>query len=278
MQLNTKQIALWSTALLLGMVCGHLAQSILSSSAREIAGDAPSLNHGDTMDRSRLSSPISFSSSYLWRETSGLRNADTYEDEVARLHRESKSPLRAISLNSMRIQNSTFEEWEFLLGEGKVKRIEVIGELGEYLARLDTARALKLAFHGPLKFDNIDQAYAFRDSLVRTAADIDPILVLDALKGMKRGGAQMDNSLFFSECWAKKDPQGAADHFTDLVHLRNMRMEGSTELPDDELAKLIMRSWVKSDPDQAEAYVSSLPESPKRTALGAALDRMKPSR
>lgn len=178
----------------------------------------------------------------------------------------------------MRIQDSTFAEWEILLGEGKVKRFEVLGELGGYLAKLDTARALKLAFHGPWKFDNIDQTYAFRNPLIRTAADFDPELVPDALKGMKRGGAQMDNSRFFSEYWANKDPQAAADHFTDLVRLRNMRMEGSTELPDDELAELIMRSWVKSDPDQPEAYVSSLPESPKRKALGTALDQIKPSR
>jgi hypothetical protein len=277
MQPRAKQIALWSAALLLGAACGHLAQSILSGSAKDDAGDNSSLNRVDTNDRSRNSSPLSSTSSYLWRETSALRNADTYEDEVGRLHRESKSPLRASSLHSLRIQDSTFEEWAILLGEGKVKRFEVLGELGAYLAKLDTAKALQLAFHGPQKFDNIDQVYAFRNPLVRTAADIDPELVLDALKGMKRGGAQMDNSRFFSEYWANKDPQAAADHFTDLVGLRNMRMEGSTELPDDELAKLIMRSWVKSDPNQAEAYVSSLPESPKRTALGAALDQIEPS-
>ena len=277
MQTRTKQIALWSTALFLGAVCGYLAQSISSGSDVGNTGDTASLDREDKIVRSRLSSPLSYSSTYLWRETSGLRNADAYEDEVVRLHRDSKSPLRASSLNSLRIQDSTFEEWEFLLGEGKVKRIEVLGELGAYLAKLDTARALQYAFHGSRKFDNLDQVYAFRDALVRTAADIDPELVLNALKGMRRGGGQMDNSLFFSEYWANKDPQAAADHFTDLVRLRNFRTDGSTNLPDDELAELIMSSWGKSDRGQAEAYVSSLPEGRKRRALGAALDRTEPS-
>ena len=119
--------------------------------------------------------------------------------------------------------------------------------------------------------------YAFRDSLVRTAADIDPEMVLEKLKGMRRGGSQMDNSLFFSKYWAEKDPRAAAGHFADLVKLRNMRMDASPDMPDEAFANMIMKSWTEKAPGEAEEYVSALPDGPTKKALAAALPLASPA-
>jgi hypothetical protein len=270
-----KQIGLWSAALVLGLACGRLLHSAIGSSNGAGTTGQSAAGQESSDKRSHRSSLMSSTSRYLWRETAELRNPETYDSAVERLHRESLSPLRAVSLQSHRIQNSTFEEWEHLIAEGKVSRLETLGEVGAYLARLDSERALRLLFHGPTRFDTLDHFYAFRDAVVATITKTDPQMVFDALKRMKRGGAQMDNGRFFSESWAKTDPQAAADHFDELMPLRNMGLEGSTpKIPYDEFSRIILKSWISKDLAGAEAYLAGLPPSPKRDALEAALGRM----
>jgi hypothetical protein len=271
-----KQIGLWSVALMLGLACGRMMHSAMDGSyGDEAAGMSPA-DRKSSGDPSQHSSHLSSTSRYLWRETAELRNPETYHSGVERLHRESLSPLRAVSLQSHRIQNSTFEDWEHLIAEGKVNRLETLGEVGAYLASLDPDRALRLLFQGPTKFDTLDHFYAFRDAVVATIIKTNPQMVLDTLKRMKRGGAQMDNGRFFSESWAKTDPQAAANHFDELMPLRNMGLEGSSpRIPYDEFAEIIMKSWISKNPAEAQSFLAALPTSPKRDALKDAFNGLR---
>jgi hypothetical protein len=272
-----KHIGLWSAALVLGLACGRMMPSAMDlTSVDESEGDSP-IGFKSSESRSQNSARMNSSNRYLWLETAESRNPKTYESEVDRLYRESRSPLRASSLQSHSIQNSTFEEWEQLLAEGKIDRLESLTEVGAYLANLDPERALRLMFHGPTDFDTLDHLYTFRDSVVSTITTTNPQMVLDTLQRMKRGGAQMDSGRFFSETWAKKDPQAAANHFDELMPLRNMSLEGATpKIPYDEFAQIIMKSWVSKDPAKAQSFLESLPTSLKRDALQNAYNRLSP--
>jgi hypothetical protein len=271
-----KQIGFWSAALILGLVCGRMMHSAMADITGSEAANQHAADEESSETYSQHNSPMSSTNRYLWRETAELRDPETYDSGVERLHRESRSPLRAVSLLSHRIQHSTFEEWEHLLAEEKVNRLETLGEVGAYLAREDPERALHLLFNGPMRFDHLEQLYAFRDSVVATITKTDPQLVFDTLKRMKRGGAQMDHGRFFSESWAKSDPQAAAKYFDELIPLRNMAMEGATPtIPNDEFAQILMKSWVAKAPAEAKAYLEDLPTGSKRDALQAAFDGLK---
>ncbi len=281
MPFSYNYITFWAVALLLGWGCGYLAQSAFTSPVKSNA--AVNENTENLEHRSHNGRPSHHSSSeqYLWRDryvsrkTITQREAEAYEQTVSQLHRESRSPLRATSLLSRRIRNSTFEEWEFLIGEGKVKRLELLEELGPHLARIDPSRALKIALVGPRKFDNVQQLVTFGNSVIRTICDTDPGLVLNSLRKMKRGGAQLSYSSYFSEYWAEKDPRAAADHFDELVWLRNMPMRGTLVMTDEIFATAIMKSWVSKDVDKAAAYVEGLSAGSKRDALRTAFNKLR---
>ena len=57
---------------------------------------------------------------------------------------------------------------------------------------------------------------------------------------------------------------------------RNMGLDGATpQVPLDEFAEIIMKSWISKDPAEAQDYLEDLPTSPKRDALQAAFDGLK---
>ena len=269
-----KHIGLSVAAISLGLMSGSLTHSLFNDSGSSNAGD-PASHPNTRLDRSRHNAHTSTTARFLWSETAALRDHDEFEERVTRLHRNSRSPLRAVSLLSYRVQDSSFEEWELLLAEGKVTRLEVLEELGAHLARTDPSRALKIALSGPHRFDNIEQALIFRHSVIRTVCDMNPELVLDSLKNMERGGSQLSFSKYFSEHWAENDPRAAVDHFDELVWLRNMPIRGVPQMTDQNFASLIMSSWISKDADEASAYVENLPVGPKRNALQAAFDALK---
>lgn len=271
-----KQIGLWAVALIFGLVCGRMVHSAIGSIAGIMDTGKKSVSQETSRGDMYWSSPMSESSRYLWREEAELRDPETYQSGVERLHRESLSPLRAVSVHSYRLQHSTFEEWELLIAEGKVTRLETLREVGDYLARLDPERAMRLIFNGPTRFQHLEQFYAFRDSTFDTLTEINPEMVLNALKSLPRGGSQMDGSRYFSECWAKRDPSAVAARFDELQGLRNMGLEGSSaQIPYDEFAGILMKSWVSKDVEAAEAYVAELSEGPKRDALQAAFEKFR---
>jgi len=219
---------------------------------------------------------MSSTSRYLWRETAGLRDLESFDEEVNRLYRDSRSPLRARSLQSHRVQNSTFEDWEHLLSEGKVLRHETLKEVGEYLAQQDPDKALQLMFNkrGRMDFKNLEQYYALRDSIVATITRTDPEKVLEVFQGIGREGGYMDNARFFTLCWAQNDPRATAERFDELMLYRNMGLEGATpQVPWDEFAGIIMKSWVAKDAAEAREFLETLPASPKKDALQAAMER-----
>ena len=185
---------LWS---IVALVHGWLNQSWVAG--QDTAGSESSEG------RSQRGSLMSSTNRYLWRETAGLRDSESFDVEVNRLYRESRSPLRARSLQSHRVQNSTFEEWEQLFSEGKVIRHEILKEVGAYLAQQDPDKALQLLFNqrGRMKFKNLEQYYALRDSIIATITRTDPEKVLDVFRGIGREGGYMDNARFFSQSWAR---------------------------------------------------------------------------
>ena len=206
-------------------------------------------------------------------ESLEFQDSDSYQARVNRLHRESRSPLRAASLHSYRIQNSGLEEWEVLISEGKVKRLEVLTEVGTHLARTNPERALWFLYRGQRRFDNPDQYYAFRDAIVMTVTDSNPQMVITALQSLERGGTQQDSARFFSRYWAKEDPRAAADHFAEIIPLRNMASGQVPDMHEVDYAEMILKSWITKDAEGAQAYIDELPEGSKREVFHAALDR-----
>lgn len=279
-RVRLKQTGWWITALALGLICGRLLHSSIDGSTEaELAGQSAA-GLEPLEGRSQRNSLISSTSRYLWQETAGLRDLKSFDVEVNRLYRESRSPLRARSLQSHRVQNSTFEEWEQLFSEGKVIRHEILKEVGAYLAQQDPDKALQLLFNqrGRMKFKNLEQYYALRDSIIATITRTDPEKVLDVFRGIGREGGYMDNARFFSQSWAQNDPRAAAERFDELMLYRNMGLDGATpQVPLDEFAGIIMKSWISKDRAEARDYLEDLPTGPKRDALQAAFDELNKS-
>lgn len=264
-----KQAGIWAVAIAFGLIFGRMVHSAVQSYS-EMRAERDGANQGDGRSRFDWRSPMSESSRYLWRETAKLRDPETYKSEVDRMYREARSPLRVVSVHSHRIQQSTFEEWKYLLAEGEVDRNETIREVGDYLARLDTQEAVNFVFTGPYNFKHLEHFYAFRDSVFDAVVELDPMLLYNTLSAKNKEGFYMDNSRYFSEAWAKRDPVAVAERFDELQRLRNMSLEGpSAQIPYDEFAGILMKSWVQKDIEAAEAFVASQPEGAKREALRA---------
>jgi len=77
----------------------------------------------------------------------------------------------------------------------------------------------------------------------------------------------------FSKEWAYRQPEQAANHFEELVRLRNM--QGSSrdvELPYDTFANELIEPWLKKDPQAAESFVRDYPRGLAKDALEIAFD------
>lgn len=202
-----------------------------------------------------------------------IRSAPEFSEEVDRLYRDLKSPLRAGSLLDYHIYDSNFDELVELLNTKQVHGVDLLNEVGKRLAKDDPDRALSVLLHDrKYRLRNMDDFYAFRDGLLREVARSTPEKGLASLQALERGGVQMDNSLYFSGQWAKVNPAAAAEHFEELVTLRNMKMNGDLNLPRDSYAKTVMKVWVKKDREAAQSYVENLPAGATRETLSKALN------
>lgn len=272
---NTRLLAatLWVAVLLVGMLTGYLLSDGFSSGSEGEEQVSHSQQRFSTKLRSRDVSPRSSSERYLQDQTKDLRAAEDFDEAIGEIYQGAKSPLRANAIQSFHIHDTDFAEWEVLLGKGQVNRLEVLRELGAHLASLDPERAMRLMCEGSRRFNTMDELYAFRDPLIREATRKDPEVTLKIIKNMRRGGAQMDNGRFFSSYWAHIDPRAASGSFSDLVQIRNMRMGGSVEMPNDAMADLIMKSWVAKNAEEASEYLTTLPEGSTRKALTKAYEK-----
>ena len=209
---------------------------------------------------------------FLNEASESLRAAPEFSQEVKRLYSELKSPLRADSLLEYQVQEGSFDEWALLLKDGQVLDKGLIREVARRLVLEDVDRALKILRDREYRIKGRNESYAFRDSLLGTVAQTAPEKGLSYLKSLTRGGSQMDNSRYFSGQWAQADPQGAARHFEELVILRNMTMDGKTDLPRDRYANDLMKEWVKKDSEAAAQYLEDLPTSPTKSTLEKAFN------
>lgn len=217
----------------------------------------------------RTTSPFDF----LNHASEEIRSAPEFSEEVSRLYRDLKSPLRASSLLDYHLYDSSFDELEELLNSRQFRNLDLIDELGRRLAKDDPERALKVLLHDRnYRLNNMDEFYAFRNGLLQAIAWSAPEKGLASLQALDRGGVQMDNSLYFSGQWAHSDPAGAAKHFEELVTLRNMTMSREHNLPRDHYAKQLMKVWVKKDREAAQSYVEDLPEGATQETLAKALE------
>ncbi len=104
-----------------------------------------------------------------------------------------------------------------------------------------------------------------RDSVVATTTTTDSQMVLDTLRGMKRGESQMDGGRFFSETSAKNDPRATADHFDELMPLRNVALERSAaRIPPDEFAGILMKFQMAKDAAEPQAHLEDPPADPQK--------------
>ncbi len=144
---------------------------------------------------------------------------------------------------------------------------------------------LRLTKENPdLTFDNyssqryrisgMPNLYAFIDTMLQTAADKDAPAMMKRLQGLKRGGSQQDQSLRFSNYWARIDPAAAAKNFKDLVYLRNMADQGSMEFTDNAYASAIVSSWMHKDEEGMRQFIDEMPSDQKRKAFESAVEKL----
>ena len=246
--------------------CGFLAGQMVKGKT-PAAAKSKSLQAAKSNITPKSARRSNSSFQFLNEASDNLRSAPDLPQEVTRLYRELKSPLRATSLLKYQVEENSFEEWALLLGDKQVRGKHLLSDVARRLVLEDVDRVLEGYLAREYRTGNLDEGYAFRNSLFKTVARTSPEKGLAAIQSMTRGGAQMDNGRFFSMEWAKADPEGAAQHFEELVTVRNMSMDGQTALPRDRYANDLMKEWVKKDREGANEYLENLPSSPTKTTL-----------
>ena len=200
------------------------------------------------------------------------RQAHHRTEAMKKLYKEWESPLRTNARVEQLLDEKSFDEWPLLLKDGQVLNKALLSSLGHKLAKEDPERALQILLTRQLWLKNLNQFYAFRDSLLHIVAQDAPEKGLAALQAMERGGTQMDHSLYFSSRWAQAHAAGAAEHFEELVILRNMNMNADLNMPRNHYVNELMRTCVKQDSSTATSYVEELPSGATKATLAKALE------
>lgn len=156
-------------------------------------------------------------------ESSAMNESMPLNKATDVLFAERKSPMRTRAFLKNRIQMMSTAQLVQALMNGEIQTEAELVEVTRRLAKEDPQGTYDHLEAGDLRIYGMPNLYTFIDTLQQTWADADAPAVLARLKKMKRGGSQQDQSLRFSAYWAKVDPAAAAQHFSDLVYLRNMQ-------------------------------------------------------
>ena len=210
-------------------------------------------------------------------ETEAMDEKVPLDKALEMLSSQRKSPLRVRAFLKSRIQWMTTDQLNQALMNGEIQTRAELQEAIRRLAREDpegTFNHLE-AQHYPMQ--SMDNIYIVIDGLLQTWADTDAPAVMARLQKMKRGGSQQDMSLRFSDYWAKINPAEAADHFNDLIYLRNMQNQGTMVFTDDAYARRIVQSWQEKDESAMRHYIAALSPGEEKNAFENALKNLKPS-
>ncbi|MGJ8633186.1 MAG: hypothetical protein ACSHX7_04640 [Luteolibacter sp.] len=195
-------------------------------------------------------------------------------DEAGKLLYEQKlSPLRSASFLKQRIYLMTREQLERALGNGEIWTEVEIREAASRLAAEDPSdTVLKLTTH-KFMIGCIQNRKIFIDGMVATAAEENPLGMLDGLRQMKQGGELLYISRIFCRHLVKADPATYAENFEELTFLRNMSLTRNKPLFRNEISAMVT-SWNQTDPEAMEAYISGLPAGEKRKVFETALGNL----
>ena len=210
-------------------------------------------------------------------ETEAMDEKIPMDKALEMLSSQRKSPLRVRAFLKNRIQWMTTDQLNQALMNGEIQTRAELQEAIRRLAKEDpegTFNHLE-AQHYPMQ--SMDNTYVVIDGLLQTWADTDAPAVMARLQKMKRGGSQQDMSLRFSDYWAKINPAAAAEHFNDLIYLRNMQNEGTMVFTDDAYARRIVKSWQEKDETAMHNYIAALSPGEEKNAFENALKNLKPS-
>lgn len=201
-------------------------------------------------------------SRYLSDNAGKLEQIESFKELTLEMAEEQRSPLRMRSILGLRIRQMSVDELTDRLKTGEIRTGKEFIEAGHHLTELDPDLVFELRASHSIQFGTLDNFYAFDNAMIDVFVQRDPKDLLVKLQSMQRGGSQQDTSLRFSKQWAWHDPAAAAEHFDDLVYLRNMEIRGDAQLrPDGEkFANILMRSWKRKDPEALASYINDMEE------------------
>lgn len=202
------------------------------------------------------------------RDLRALRESSNYATTATDHLRQERSPFRFDALLELQLEDGDFDLWEQRLASGEITTPDEYTRIAAWLAREDPQRALSLYFEYKIQFNTLDNRVAYLFSMLSTIASIGQSeLVLEEVRKLPRGGTQQYHSYYLSRAWAEAYPAQAAQHFEELVSLRNLEPDRAAELNYKRYSKNIMSSWVKKNSEEARIFAENYPEGPGKKAL-----------
>jgi hypothetical protein len=188
------------------------------------------------------------------------------------LFAERRSPMRTRAFLKSRIQMMTLNQLVQAMTNGEVQTQEELEEVARRMTQEDPEGTFNHWDAQDFRIKGMESFYTFLNAMLQTWADRDAVAVMKRLQKMPRGGSQQDDSLHFSDYWAKIDPAAAASHFNDVIYLRNM--QGNMAFTDNDYAERLVNSWREKDEAGMRDYLGKLPPGREREALDRAVRKL----
>ena len=140
-----------------------------------------------------------------------------------------------------------------------------------HLVREDPARAMEMMLHGPYQVQSFQDLLSFASALVRETAVVDPITGFEELQKKEANLHRQSLAKWFSDELAKKNPALAAERFEESLELRD---QGKKQ--DENYARLLLKSWMDTDRQAAQAFINDLPSGETRQLFENAQHQLQP--
>ncbi|MBB5349957.1 hypothetical protein HNR46_000178 [Haloferula luteola] len=220
---------------------------------------------------SRSSSPVAAFRRLLRDQSPSMDEGISMKIAAQQLADEKRSPLRTRAFLRSKIAFMDHDQLVMEMMDGDIDTLPEIREAARRLTQEDPQGTFTAFEKGLFRLNTMEKLYAFLDTLLQTWTDQDAPAVMNRLKGMKRGGAQQDASLRFSDYWARTKPDEAAESFSDLIYLRNMDDFGHMDFNEVEYARKIVESWSQRDLAALVTFVDRLPRGRVKLAFDEAM-------
>jgi DNA-directed RNA polymerase subunit F len=252
---------------ILSFAVGAYLGSLLVSDEEEAPVEEGSFVGEQKKSRYRSYSPTSHEvSRYLASHSHTLDQVDSFKDLTMQLAEEKQSPVRMRSILGMRAQQLSKDELLEKVREGEIITMREFEEVARHLTEMDPDAVFDLYETHTGRFRSLDNSYAFYNAMLDTWIPKDAESLMKRIQGLPRGGSQQDISLRFSQRWARHDPEAAAEHFDDLVYLRNMQIRGDVALSpsSEQYATILLRSWKRKDREGLVNYLDQMDEGKRK--------------